>query len=399
MSQNAIYYKGKSYTGGGGGSSGGGNLYGTSDPTSDLGNNGDIYMKYGHRYVNTSFISSATTIPWGSTLDVTITDMDTYDSLHIEGTCMIGGYGGQPFDEEWDVNDISDSSSSPSQVIANSDCYMYRDGDTLKFSNTVTSGTITLLEGAKADTPYIVGEYGKIEGEWVGFPEEGYEETTLWEGSQSITQYSVPFTIPDIGMAELNKYDAFAFDFYSSYSTPRLGIMLTSHIKNHQDIDVTLAPDPTDGANPLFMHYDSTNDILKAFATTNHGYTLTKVIGIKYGNGGGGSSKINYSTDEQVVGTWIDGKPLYQKTFEKQATNVSASGSVDITSEIPITCTIKDSTVAFDYNYEGVEYALVNSPNVYYNRGGNSNFIKFAMGNGTLSGKITMTATYIKTTD
>jgi microcystin-dependent protein len=26
--------------------------------------------------------------------------------------------------------------------------------------------------------------------------------------------------------------------------------------------------------------------------------------------------KNNYSTEEQVVGTWIDGKPLYQKTFE-----------------------------------------------------------------------------------
>jgi hypothetical protein len=25
---------------------------------------------------------------------------------------------------------------------------------------------------------------------------------------------------------------------------------------------------------------------------------------------------VNYSTEEQVVGTWIDGKPLYQKTFE-----------------------------------------------------------------------------------
>ena len=25
--------------------------------------------------------------------------------------------------------------------------------------------------------------------------------------------------------------------------------------------------------------------------------------------------KVNYSTEEQVVGTWIDGKPLYQKTF------------------------------------------------------------------------------------
>lgn len=27
-------------------------------------------------------------------------------------------------------------------------------------------------------------------------------------------------------------------------------------------------------------------------------------------------NKINYSTEEQVIGTWIDGKPLYQKTIE-----------------------------------------------------------------------------------
>ena len=31
--------------------------------------------------------------------------------------------------------------------------------------------------------------------------------------------------------------------------------------------------------------------------------------------GGGGSSGHDYSTTEQVVGTWIDGKPLYEKTF------------------------------------------------------------------------------------
>lgn len=29
----------------------------------------------------------------------------------------------------------------------------------------------------------------------------------------------------------------------------------------------------------------------------------------------GGNSKLNYSTEEQVVGTWIDGKPIYQKTI------------------------------------------------------------------------------------
>lgn len=37
--------------------------------------------------------------------------------------------------------------------------------------------------------------------------------------------------------------------------------------------------------------------------------------GVDYSNGGlGGNPANNYSTEEQVIGTWIDGKPLYQKT-------------------------------------------------------------------------------------
>ena len=34
------------------------------------------------------------------------------------------------------------------------------------------------------------------------------------------------------------------------------------------------------------------------------------------GGGGGGSSSHNYSTTEQVIGTWIDGKPLYEKVID-----------------------------------------------------------------------------------
>ena len=34
------------------------------------------------------------------------------------------------------------------------------------------------------------------------------------------------------------------------------------------------------------------------------------------GGGGGGSSSHDYSTTEQVIGTWIDGKPVYEKTLE-----------------------------------------------------------------------------------
>lgn len=41
-------------------------------------------------------------------------------------------------------------------------------------------------------------------------------------------------------------------------------------------------------------------------------------------------SGMNYSTEEQVVGTWIDGKPLYQKTFVQQLSGTT--GSIDLSS-------------------------------------------------------------------
>ena len=47
----------------------------------------------------------------------------------------------------------------------------------------------------------------------------------------------------------------------------------------------------------------------------------------------GGST--NYSTEEQVVGTWIDGKPVYQKTLQTgaiqsgQAKNVLSDSTID----------------------------------------------------------------------
>ena len=35
-----------------------------------------------------------------------------------------------------------------------------------------------------------------------------------------------------------------------------------------------------------------------------------------------GSNMHDYSTDEQIVGTWIDGKPVYEKTYKTTLTNV-----------------------------------------------------------------------------
>lgn len=42
----------------------------------------------------------------------------------------------------------------------------------------------------------------------------------------------------------------------------------------------------------------------------------------------GGGGGINYSTQEQVIGTWIDGKPIYQKVIDNLTVSFSSSGSV-----------------------------------------------------------------------
>ena len=46
---------------------------------------------------------------------------------------------------------------------------------------------------------------------------------------------------------------------------------------------------------------------------------------------GNSSISNNYSTDEQVVGTWIDGKPLYQKTLTTTTTIPTSASWVNIT--------------------------------------------------------------------
>lgn len=52
--------------------------------------------------------------------------------------------------------------------------------------------------------------------------------------------------------------------------------------------------------------------------------TSKKLIGaineLAAGGGGGGGSSHDYSTTEHIVGTWIDGSPVYEKTFNPTVT-------------------------------------------------------------------------------
>ena len=58
-------------------------------------------------------------------------------------------------------------------------------------------------------------------------------------------------------------------------------------------------------------------------------YTKTTDSAIKVGTG------TDYSTEEQIIGTWIDGKPLYQKTFE---TTTPANNTDTLIVELPSNC-------------------------------------------------------------
>ena len=64
----------------------------------------------------------------------------------------------------------------------------------------------------------------------------------------------------------------------------------------------------------------------------------------------------NYSTEEQVVGTWIDGKPLYQKTFEIASTvageNTISTQGLDIDHVLFIWGTIYGVNNGNEFDYQ-----------------------------------------------
>lgn len=71
----------------------------------------------------------------------------------------------------------------------------------------------------------------------------------------------------------------------------------------------------------------------------NYEYLLNEINGLKSQIG----TKVNYSTDEVVVGTWIDNKTVYKKTLVMK---IDAKSAV----EFPINFTRSDSNISDDEN-------------------------------------------------
>lgn len=100
-------------------------------------------------------------------------------------------------------------------------------------------------------------------------------------------------------------------------------------------------------------------------------------------NGGGGSSSHNYSTTEQVVGTWIDGRTVYEKTIDcgllsnkSQKDTAHGISNLDVTAIVSIESTANNGSYAIffprvhDTTFGQQAWIAVTTTNIeVYNRG------------------------------
>lgn len=115
------------------------------------------------------------------------------------------------------------------------------------------------------------------------------------------------------------------------------------------------------------------------------------------------SVNVNYSTTEQVIGTWIDGKPLYQKTvtFGRVSNNSSISlgiQNVEHISFVPDGSWINDSVRPLPYV---IGSGTTNNIGGYFSISASDTSFEFRMGSGASSDSNNgcITVRYTKTTD
>lgn len=94
------------------------------------------------------------------------------------------------------------------------------------------------------------------------------------------------------------------------------------------DVEALKSLKTYDGVTHIFTDSEVEPSLLFEYNTTRVGTELDEIDAelVKINKritDIGTTAQINYSTEEQVIGTWIDGKPLYQKTVELTAPDVA----------------------------------------------------------------------------
>lgn len=112
---------------------------------------------------------------------------------------------------------------------------------------------------------------------------------------------------------------------------------------------------------------------------------------------GSGSEWHEYSTDEKIVGKWIDGKPLYEKTFvydnvsKIESRQTYIAGLTNIKRLIRLEGTIhENSFFCVPYSNGAVSFGIIINANGDFETKGNDSW---------LNSDLTIVVRYTKTTD
>lgn len=229
---------------------------------------------------------------------------------------------------------------------------------TITFTDGNTA-TFTVTNGSSIDTIELTDTSGLVDTYTITLTDGSTSTFTVTNGESQ--------TVPTDGIIF---YDGAGVpDGYEASDPPMAKSAVEMSYARYQTLTEA---EKTDGT--IYMVYDDPTDNYVA----NNGFYL------------------NYSTDEQLTGgKWIDGKPIYQKTF-----NVAANGYAD-TSDLNI-----DKVVSSDGIMElnnGVFYHL----NIYgeaiyqayYETNVTNGRLNTVVGSGWTAANITVTICYTKTTD
>ena len=139
--------------------------------------------------------------------------------------------------------------------------------------------------------------------------------------------------------------------------------------------------------NPILPLKKGQTLVATASASNTSNYT---VYGISYGSGGSSSgSKIEYSTEEKEVGTWIDGSSIYQKTFVLSSPVFLTSGDWTVISEVNIPNA--DASIYTEVFYSSVKTQLTAAGR--FDNGVLSIFLPFAFRTDKITVRYTKTTT------
>lgn len=122
-----------------------------------------------------------------------------------------------------------------------------------------------------------------------------------------------------------------------------------------------------------------------------------------------GVPTVHYSTDEQVIGTWIDGKPLYQKTYSINETIYNQDKSIDVSSLNIDKYVSGEGTFMRNVNWAS-PVLYIDTPFNLYESSGNRSYLRYGrtnktidygvfLGNNETATDITFTIKYTKNID